>query len=125
MPFEASYIGGGCPPIETNEGWLIIYHGVEDTPNGYIYHACAALLDLNEPTKEIGRLGYPLFSPELDWEIQGVVNNVVFPSATISKDDSLFIYYGASDKYIGVASVILEELIREIKNSKYELPENE
>jgi predicted GH43/DUF377 family glycosyl hydrolase len=118
MPFEASYIGGGCPPIETSEGWLIIYHGVEDSPEGYIYHACAALVDLNEPTKEIGRLRYPLFSPELDWEIKGVVNNVVFPTATVLKGDNLFIYYGAADKYIGVASVSLGELIQEIKNSK-------
>jgi predicted GH43/DUF377 family glycosyl hydrolase len=118
FPFEASYIGGGCPPVETSEGWLIIYHGVEDTSEGYIYHACAALLDLNEPTKEIGRLKYPLFSPELDWEKQGVVNNVVFPSATVLRGDSLFIYYGAADKYIGVASVSLKGLTEEIKNSK-------
>lgn len=116
MPFEASYIGGGCPPVETSEGWLIIYHGVEDTSEGYIYHACAALLDLNEPTKEIGRLRYPLFSPELDWEKQGVVSNVVFPSATVLRGDSLFIYYGAADKYIGVASISLKELIQEMKN---------
>jgi len=118
MSFEASYIGGGCPPIETFEGWLIIYHGVEDTPNGYVYHAGAALLDLNDPTKEIGRLKYPLFSPELDWEKQGVVSNVVFPSATVLRGDSLFIYYGAADKYIGVASVSLKGLIDEIKNQK-------
>lgn len=116
MPFETSYIGGGCPPIETSEGWLIIYHGVEDTPEGYVYHACAALLDLNDPTKEIGRLKYPLFSPELDWEKQGVINNVVFPSAAILKGESLFIYYGAADKYIGIASVSLKELVDEIKN---------
>jgi len=118
MPFEASYIGGGCPPVETSEGWLIIYHGVEDTAQGYIYHACAALLDLNDPTKEIGRLRYPLFSPEFDWEKQGVVNNVVFPSATVLRGDSLFIYYGAADKYIGTASISLKGLTEEIKNSK-------
>lgn len=118
MPFEASYIGGGCPPVETSEGWLIIYHGVEDTPKGYIYHTCAALIDLNDPTKKIGRLKYPLFSPELDWEKQGVMNNVVFPTATLLRGDSLFIYYGAADKYIGVASISLKGLIEEIKNSK-------
>ena len=118
MPFEASYIGAGCPPIETSEGWLIIYHGVEDAPKGYIYHTCAALIDLNDPTKEIGRLKFPLFSPELDWEKQGLVNNVVFPSASLLKGDSLFIYYGAADKYIGVASVSLKELVQEIKKFK-------
>lgn len=118
MPFEASYIGGGCPPIETADGWLMIYHGVEDTKEGYIYHAGAALLDLNDPTKEIGRLKYPLFSPEHEWEKHGVVNNVVFPTATLLKGDVLYIYYGAGDKRIGTASVSLKELLNEIKNSK-------
>ena len=118
MPFEASYIGGGCPPIETKDGWLMIYHGVEDTHHGYIYHAGAALLDLNDPTKEIGRLSNPLFSPELEWEKQGVVNNVVFPTGTILQDDTLYIYYGAADKRIGVAEVSIKELIDEIKKFK-------
>jgi predicted GH43/DUF377 family glycosyl hydrolase len=48
---EISYVGGGCPPIETDQGWLIIYHGVKDGLDGYIYSACAALLDLEDPRK--------------------------------------------------------------------------
>jgi predicted GH43/DUF377 family glycosyl hydrolase len=115
--FEASYIGSGCPPIETADGWLLIYHGVEDTKDGYIYHACAALLDLQNPTIEIGRLNTPLFSPELEWEKIGIVNNVVFPTASILLEDQLYIYYGAADTCIGLASVSLTELITEIKNS--------
>ena len=115
--FEASYIGSGCPPIETSEGWLLIYHGVEDTKDGYVYHACAALLDLKNPTIEIGRLPYPLFSPELIWEKIGSVNNVVFPTAAILIEDRLYIYYGAADTRIGVASVSLNDLVYEIKNS--------
>ena len=115
-PFEASYIGGGCPPVETDDGWLIIYHGVEDTPAGYVYHACAALLDLDDPTQEIGRLDYPLFSPEMEWEKKGVVGNVVFPTGTIVMDDVLYIYYGAADKYISVASVVLSDLLQELKS---------
>lgn len=67
---EISYIGGGCPPIETKAGWLMIYHGVHDTAEGYVYSACAALLDLEEPEKELARLPYPLFKPELDWELK-------------------------------------------------------
>ena len=50
---EVSYIGGGCPPTETDAGWLLIYHGVHDTVEGYVYTACAALLDLNNPEKKI------------------------------------------------------------------------
>ncbi len=60
---EVSYMGGGCPPIETAHGWLIIYHGVHDTVNGYVYSACAALLELDNPQKEIARLPYALFGP--------------------------------------------------------------
>jgi len=117
-PFEASYIGGGCPPIETNEGWVVIYHGVEDTLCGYVYHACAALLDINDPTKEIGRLSYPLFSPELEWEKKGVVSNVVFPTGTILQDDTLYIYYGAADKCTGLVSVSMSELLSELTTQK-------
>ena len=111
---ESSYIGGGCPPIETKEGWLMIYHGVHDTPQGYVYSACAALLDLENPQKEIARLPYPLFKPEFYWELHGVVDNVVFPTGTALFDDTLYIYYGAADKQIGCASVNLQALIDEL-----------
>jgi predicted GH43/DUF377 family glycosyl hydrolase len=111
---EASYIGGGCPPIETEHGWLFIYHGVHDTAKGYIYSACAALLDLNDPSKEIARLPYPLFSPEYEWEIHGVVDNVVFPTGTALFDDTLYIYYGAADKHIACASLSLSALLTEL-----------
>lgn len=111
---EASYIGGGCPPIETELGWLIIYHGVQDTIKGYVYSACAALLDLKNPMKEIARLPYPLFKPELVWELKGEVNNVCFPSGTALFDDTLYIYYGAADERIGTASMSISELLHEL-----------
>ena len=115
---EISYIGGGCPPIETDEGWLIIYHGVHDTVYGYVYTACVALVDINNPCKEIARLPYPLFKPETDWEKTGVVNNVVFPTGTALLDGILYIYYGAGDKCIACASVILKDLLTELNNYK-------
>jgi len=111
---EVSYIGGGCPPIETEYGWLLIYHGVHDTHNGYVYSACAALLDLNDPSKEIARLPYALFSPDHEWELNGEVNNVVFPTGTALFDDTLYIYYGAADEHIACASVNLSELVDEL-----------
>ncbi|MFZ4520940.1 MAG: pesticidal protein Cry7Aa [Bacteroidales bacterium] len=112
---ESSYIGGGCPPIETEHGWLLIYHGVEDTNKGLIYSACAAaLLDLDDPTKEIARLPYALFSPEYEWEKRGEVNNVVFPTGTALFGDTLFIYYGAADTHIACASVSLSALMTEL-----------
>ncbi len=115
---EASYIGGGAPPIETEHGWVLIYHGVEDTPIGYIYRACAALLDLDNPQKEISRLDVPLFSPDILWEQEGVVNNVVFPTGTAMFDERLYIYYGAADAKIAAASLNFNDLVTELKNAK-------
>lgn len=111
---EIGYIGGGCPPIETRAGWLLIYHGVHDTAGGYVYTACAALLDLHNPTKEIARLPYALIAPEFSWELSGYVSNVIFPTGTSLFDGTLYIYYGAADKRIAVASLNLEELIIEL-----------
>lgn len=111
---EVNYIGAGCPPIETEAGWLLIYHGVHDTIKGYVYSACAALLDLKNPQLEIARLPYPLFFPELQWELKGEVNNVCFPTGTALFDDELYIYYGAADERIACASVSLSELVQEL-----------
>jgi len=111
---ESNYIGSGCPPIETKYGWLLIYHGVEQTERGLVYSACAALLDLNNPLKEIARLPYTLFTPEYEWELIGEVNNVVFPTGTALFGDTLFIYYGAADSLIATASVNLSDLITEL-----------
>lgn len=111
---ESSYLGGGCPPIETEHGWLLIYHGVKETEKGLVYSACAALLDLNDPVKEIARLPYPLFFPEYEWELKGEVNNVVFPTGTALFGKTLFIYYGAADERIACASISLPALLDEL-----------
>ncbi|GHT66874.1 hypothetical protein FACS189452_03530 [Bacteroidia bacterium] len=111
---ESSYIGAGCPPIELPEGWLMIYHSVRDTPDGYVYSASVALLDLENPAVEIARLPYPLFSPETEYELKGVVNKVCFPTGAAIFDDILYIYYGAADQSIACASVPLKELIKEL-----------
>jgi predicted GH43/DUF377 family glycosyl hydrolase len=111
---ESDYIGSGCPPIETKYGWVLIYHGVESTERGLIYSACAALLDLKDPSKELARLPNALFSPELSWEKRGEVNNVVFPTGTALFGNTLFIYYGAADERIACASLILSALVEEL-----------
>ena len=111
---EISYIGGGCPPIETSAGWLIIYHGVYDTVKGYVYCACAGLLDINNPQKLISRLPYALFKPDQEWELKGEVNNVCFPTGAIVIEDMLYIYYGAADEQIACATIKLSELLNEL-----------
>ena len=112
--FESRNIGGGCVPIETDAGWILIFHTVEASNKGRVYHACAALLDKNNPLKVIGRLHEPLFSPKEEWEMSGFVSNVVFPTGSAIFGDTLYIYYGAADKRIAVASVNINELIREM-----------
>jgi predicted GH43/DUF377 family glycosyl hydrolase len=111
---ESSYIGSGCPPIETEHGWLLIYHGVEHCGKDHVYSACAALLDLKDPDKVLARLPYALFSPQYDWELKGEVNNVVFPTGTALFGNTLFIYYGAADTVIACASVNLNDLVNEL-----------
>ncbi len=113
--FETRNIGGGCPPIKTKAGWLLIFHAVEARNEGKVYHACAALLDARNPLKVIGRLHEPLFSPTEKWEREGFVPNVVFPTGTALFGDSLYIYYGAADQTIAVAAVSLRALLKEMK----------
>ncbi len=112
---ESRYTGSGCAPIETEHGWLLIYHGAEETDKGLVYSACAAaLMDLNDPLKEIARLPYALFSPEFDWELKGDVNNVVFPTGSALFGDTLYIYYGAADSHIACASLSISALLNEL-----------
>lgn len=114
---ESDYIGSGCPPIETEAGWVLIYHGVEKTERGLVYSACAALLDLKNPSIELARLPNALFSPQYMWERKGEVNNVVFPTGTALFGDRLFIYYGAADEKIACATLSLKELTQELSNN--------
>lgn len=112
--YETRNIGGGAPPIETDKGWLLIYHAVDDMDKGKTYRAGAALLDKKNPQKVIGHLHEPLFSPEEKYEIHGNVNNVVFPTGTAIFGKKLYIYYGTSDTRIAVVSLNLRQLLKEL-----------
>lgn len=116
--FEAHHVAPGCPPIETEKGWLLIYHSVDNSAPKQKYYACAALLDLNNPKKVIARLKHPLFSPENKWEKTGVVDNVVFPSGAIVHQEKLHIYYGAADQVIAAKSIDLNELLHSLERSR-------
>ncbi|MGH7495133.1 MAG: glycosidase [bacterium] len=113
--WEAKKIGGGAPPLRTEEGWLVIYHGVDAK---LAYRAGAALLDLDQPLKTIARFPEPILEPERPFEITGDVPNVVFPTGTALFDDELLIYYGGADKAIGMATCQLSELVHELKRHK-------
>jgi predicted GH43/DUF377 family glycosyl hydrolase len=113
--YESRNIGGGCQPIETEKGWLLIYHAVQDSNEGKVYHMGAALLDKKNPLKVLGHLKDPLLSPETKFECFGDVNNVIFPSGALVFDEKLYVYYGAADKRIAVASMSLGELLEELQ----------
>ncbi|KAF2515635.1 glycoside hydrolase family 130 protein [Flavobacterium foetidum] len=117
---ETSHIGPGAPPIETPDGWLLIYHSAEHREKGLVYHASAVLLDLEDPTKIIARLPEPILTPAEYYERHGYVNYVVFPTGTALFDDQLYIYYGAADNKIAVASLSLNELLTELKMNPHE-----
>ncbi len=107
--------GPGAPPIKTDAGWLIIYHHVKKDEQGrIIYTAKAALLDLKNPFKIIAKIPYPILEPKADYEVNGDVNNVVFPTGVLVKDDELFVYYGTADKYCGLATIKLSEIVDEL-----------
>ena len=107
--WEGMKIGGGPPPVRTPAGWLVIYHGVDER---YVYRVGAALLDLNDPLKVLGRTRESLMQPDERWEQVGVIPNVVFPTAAISTPDGeLLIYYGGADRVIGLATADMEQLL--------------
>ena len=106
--WDSQKIGSAAPPIKTKEGWLVLYHGVSEDN---VYSVGAFLLDLNDPFKVIARTGNPIFTPEMDYEKQGDVNNVVFPCGVVEIKGTLYVYYGGADKVVGVAIIKLKDLL--------------
>ena len=115
QPWEAWKIGAGPPPIRTDAGWLLIYHGVDPD---LVYRAGAALLNLEQPWKVIARTPQPILEPEEEYEREGDVPNVVFPEGAVIIGDELVIFYGAADKVCCVASVRLDELINHLMTQR-------
>ena len=121
--WDARKIGLACPPIETPQGWLTIYHGVKLNAAGAIYRLGLALFDLEEPEHCLSRGDEWVFGPEEHYERRGDVDNVVFPCGyTIAPDgDTVRIYYGAADTTVAMATgsikAMLEWLARYGKES--------
>ncbi len=105
-------IGASVPPIKTESGWLVIYHGVKNVAGGPIYRLGAVLLDPEDPSKVVGRSEYPILSPRELYERIGDVFNVVFSCGAVVEDTGeVKIYYGAADTCICVATMPIEELV--------------
>ena len=110
-------IGGGAAPIETSEGWLLFYHGVTGTCNGYVYSMGAAILDIDNPSIVKYRTKDFILTPEEWYEERGFVPNVVFPCAALADAQSgkIAVYYGAADSYVGLAFTTVDEIVAYIK----------
>lgn len=118
--WQSLKIGGGAAPIETSEGWLMFYHGVSSTCNGFVYSIGGVILDIDEPSKVRYRCKNFLITPEEEYEERGFVPNVCFPCATLQDNETgrIAIYYGAADSYVAVAFTQLDEIVDYIiKNS--------
>lgn len=113
--WEEKKIGIGPPPIETPEGWLVVYHGAD---RDHVYRAGLALLDLDDPRRVIARTARPVLEPTYDYEIEGDVPNVVFPQGAVVEDGQLRLYYGAADTAIGEASAPLSDVLSHLDEEK-------
>ncbi|HYK96358.1 MAG TPA: glycosidase [Candidatus Dormibacteraeota bacterium] len=117
--WDAGKIGLGPPPLETPDGWLMMYHGVHLTSDGPIYRTGLALLDLQDPGTVLHRLDEWVFGPEAPYEITGDVGRVVFPCGWVRDEatDRLFLYYGAADTSIALAVASFSEVLARVKSS--------
>ena len=111
---------GPTPPIKTEEGWLVVIHGVTSNSVHTRYSLGAVLLDLEDPTKVIGKTLSPILTPDAPYEYEGQVPNVVFACGALAnpEKDELRVYYGAADTYIGLATGSLSEVIRMCKENR-------
>jgi beta-1,4-mannooligosaccharide/beta-1,4-mannosyl-N-acetylglucosamine phosphorylase len=117
--WQGTKIGAGPIPIETKEGWLLFYHGVSSTCNGFVYSFGAAILDINDPAKVLYRTRDYLLTPEKLYETTGFVPNVVFPCTNLydAATGRIAVYYGAADTYTAIAFTQADELLDYIKNN--------
>lgn len=105
--WEEKKIGIAGPPIKTDKGWILIYHGVD---KDHVYRLGIAVLDLEDPSKVIFRQREPILEPELKWEKEGLVPNVVFSCGAVEENEEIIVYYGGADTVIAAASFKKEDL---------------
>ncbi|MGB2986587.1 MAG: glycosidase [Phycisphaerae bacterium] len=109
--WDAVKVGAGPPPILTEHGWLLIYHGVKGYGGHLIYRVGIALLDTDKPYRMIARSADWVFQAEAPYELSGLVPNVVFPTGLLVRGDELWLYYGAADTYVCLATAKLADVL--------------
>ncbi len=114
--WDSKKVGIAAPPIKTKEGWILFYHGVSEEDK--FYRVGALLLDLKDPTKIIARSDEPLLEPEMQYEKEGQVPNVIFPCGAVLVGNKIFVYYGGGDQVVGVATTNVNQLLKVLKLCK-------
>ena len=109
--WDGAKVGTGLPPIETDKGWLLIYHGIKNMVGGPIYRVGAALLDLDDPHRLLARAHHWILGPQAPYERTGDVANVVFPCGGIVRNGELWMYYGAADSSICLAQAKISDIL--------------
>ena len=109
--WDADKVGLSPPPLRTEKGWLVLYHGVRTTAGGCIYRLGLALLDLRTPTRLLARSDEWVFTPREDYEVIGDVDKVVFPCGWVEEGDTVRLYYGGADRCIALATARVSELL--------------
>ena len=118
--WQSTKVGAGPAPIETDEGWLLIYHGVRTSCSGYVYSVGAAILDLEKPWHVRYRTRSYLLAPTEPYERVGDVPSVVFPcAAIIDENKRVTLYYGAADTVLAVAYANLDDIIAFTKENSF------
>ena len=110
--WEDAKTGGSTPPIKCKYGYFMLYHGVSKKDGGY--RVGAVILDENQPDKIIAKTKYFIMEPEFDFETQGYYNGCVFPTGNCVVDGVLYVYYGAADKFVCVATADFDELCESV-----------
>ena len=111
-------VGAGPPPIETPQGWLLLFHGVQHEDDGWLYRMGLALLDLDDPGKLIARTPTWVFEPRLPYEMRQGQPGVVFPTGAVVRDGILHLYYGAGDTSVALATAPLPRLMDALESYK-------
>ena len=114
--WDSRKIGAGAPPIKTDEGWLLIYYGVDDRDDRQ-YKMGAMLLDLEDPGKVLYRSSTPIIEPEDWYENSGFKPGVVYPCGAVVMNEKLLVYYGGADCVVCVAGRELRGFLRALKSN--------
>jgi predicted GH43/DUF377 family glycosyl hydrolase len=122
--WDALKVGAGPPPVLTKHGWLLLYHGVKGYAGQLVYRVGAALLDRDKPHKLLARSPKTIFKATELYETSGLIPNVVFPTGLLLRDDELWMYYGAGDTCICLATVKLQDVLDNLEEQTGTFPDN-